>query len=168
MPLTVTSTGQVRRVIAAERDERRLLAPELVGRESELGALEAALAGNAAGNGRVLLVAGDAGVGKTALLRSFVARARSARAPVLVGECTETGAAQPFGPFVEILRSALASFPADLVEKSLQTHARELLRFLPERTRGRTEMPSDVTERFQRAGALPREPSQHQIRHQAG
>ena len=69
----------------------------MVGRESELGVLEAALAGNAAGNGRVLLVAGDAGIGKTALLRTFVARARSARVAVLVGECSETGAARPFG-----------------------------------------------------------------------
>jgi DNA-binding CsgD family transcriptional regulator len=126
-----------------------LLAPELVGRESELGVLEAALAGNAAGNGRVLLVAGDAGIGKTALLRAFVARARSARVAVLVGECSETGAARPFGPFVEILRSALATFPAGVVEKSLQSHARDLLRLVPERTGGRIEMPSGVTERFQ-------------------
>jgi DNA-binding CsgD family transcriptional regulator len=121
----------------------------MVGRESELGVLEAALAGNAAGNGRVLLVAGDAGIGKTALLRAFVARARSARAAVLVGECSESGAARPFGPFVEILRSALATFPADVVEKSLQSHARELLRLMPERTGAHIEMPSSVTERFQ-------------------
>src|SRR3979409_223693 len=141
--------GPVRRVVASERDERRLLAPEMVGREAELGVLEAALAGNAAGNGRVLLVAGDAGIGKTALLRTFVARARSAPAAVLVGECSETGAARPFGRVVEILRSALAPFPAAVVEKSLQSHARELLRLVPERAGGRIEMPSGVTERFQ-------------------
>jgi DNA-binding CsgD family transcriptional regulator len=149
MQTTVGSTGQVRRVIASERDERRLLAPELVGRESELAALDAALAGNAGGNGRVLLVAGDAGLGKTALLRAFVAHARSARAAVLVGECSETGAARPFGPFVEILRSAFATYPADVVEKSLQSHARELARFLPERAGGRIELPTGATERFQ-------------------
>ena len=145
--LTVSSAGQVRPVIA-ERNERRLVAPELVGREVDLETLEAALAGTAAGNGRVLLIAGDAGIGKTALLRSFVARARSARAAVLVGECSETGAARPFGPFVEILGSALATYPRDVVEKSLQSHARELVRFLPERSGGPIE-PSGGTERFQ-------------------
>ena len=143
----MSSAGQVRPVIA-ERNERRLVAPELVGREVDLETLEAALAGTAAGNGRVLLIAGDAGIGKTALLRSFVARARSARAAVLVGECSETGAARPFGPFVEILGSALATYPRDVVEKSLQSHARELVRFLPERSGGRIE-PSGGTERFQ-------------------
>jgi DNA-binding NarL/FixJ family response regulator len=120
-----------------------------VGRESELAAFDAALAGTAAGNGRVLLVAGDAGIGKTALLRSFVAHARSARAGVLVGECRESGAARPFGPFVEVLRSALGTFPADVVERSLQSHARALVRFVPERTGGRIELPAGATERFQ-------------------
>jgi DNA-binding CsgD family transcriptional regulator/tetratricopeptide (TPR) repeat protein len=146
--MTVSSTDRVRRAIASERDERRLLAPELVGRELELAALEAALAGSAAGNGRVVLVAGDAGIGKTALLRSFVTHAQSARVGVLVGECSETGASRPFGPFVEVLRSALATFPTDVVERSLQSRARELVRFVPERTSGRLELPSGA-ERFQ-------------------
>jgi DNA-binding CsgD family transcriptional regulator/tetratricopeptide (TPR) repeat protein len=144
----VSRTGQVPRVNSHARHERRLLAPELVGREPELAALEAALAGTAAGNGRVVLVAGDAGIGKTALLRTFVARARQARQAVLVGECSETGAARPFGPFVEILRAAFATFPPDVVERSLQSHARELARFVPERTGGHVES-SGATERFQ-------------------
>ena len=147
--VTVSSTGRVRRAIASERDERRLLAPELVGRDLELAVLDAALAGTAGGNGRVLVVAGDAGIGKTALLRSFVAHAKAARVGALVGECSEAGAARPFGPFVEILRSALAAFPPDVIEGSLQGHARELARFMPERTSGRIELPSTPTERFQ-------------------
>jgi len=145
---TVSRTGRIPRAIASDRDERRLLAPQLVGRELELGALDAALAGSAAGNGRVVLVAGDAGIGKTALLRSFVTHAQSARVGVLVGECSETGASQPFGPFVEVLRSAFATFPADVVERSLQSRARELIRFVPERSSGRLELPSGA-ERFQ-------------------
>jgi DNA-binding CsgD family transcriptional regulator len=147
--MTVSSTDRVRQAIASERDERRLLAPELVGRDLELATLDAALAGTAGGTGRVLLVAGDAGIGKTALLRAFVARARSARVGVLVGECSEAGAARPFGPFVEILRSAFATFPTDVVERSLQSHARELVRFAPERPSGRIQLPSTPTERFQ-------------------
>ena len=124
----VGTTTQVGRVKALERDGRRLLAPELVGRELELAELDAALAATAAGEGRVVLVSGDAGIGKTALLRSFIAQVREA---VLIGECSETGSARPFGPFVEILRSALATTAADVVERSLQGHARELARFLP-------------------------------------
>jgi DNA-binding CsgD family transcriptional regulator len=141
----VGTTTQVGRVTALERDGRRLLAPELVGRELELAELNAALAATVSGDGRVVLVAGDAGIGKTALLRSFIAKVRQA---VLIGECSETGSARPFGPFVEILRSALATTAADVVERSLQGHARELSGFLPERAGGRIE-PSGGTERFQ-------------------
>ncbi|MDP9274991.1 MAG: AAA family ATPase [Chloroflexota bacterium] len=139
------TTTQVGRVTASERERRRLLAPELVGRELELAELDAALAATTSGDGRVVLVAGDAGIGKTALLRSFIGKVRQA---VLIGECSETGSARPFGPFVEILRSAVATTAADVVERSLQGHARELARFLPERTGGQIE-PSGGTDRFQ-------------------
>jgi DNA-binding CsgD family transcriptional regulator len=140
--------GEVRRATAVDDTGHPLLAPALVGRELELAALDAALAGAAAGHGRVVLVAGDAGVGKSALLRAFVAHARLARVAVLIGECSETGAARPFAPFVEILRSALETFPSEIVERSLQTHAHELLRFVPERTSRPLEL-SGAGERFQ-------------------
>lgn len=146
---TVTTTSRSGRRIASELGEPRLLAPELVGRDSELAALDAALAGSAAGHGRVVLIAGDAGIGKTALLRSFVTQARSGRVGVLVGECRESGAARPFGCFVEMLRSAFEAFPSEIVERSLQSDARELLRFLPRRTTEPNEPVSTAAERFQ-------------------
>jgi hypothetical protein len=145
----VNTAGEVRRVTAVDDTGHPLLAPALVGRELELAALDAALAGAAAGHGRVVLVAGDAGVGKSALSRAFLAHARLARVGVLIGECSEVGAARPFAPFVEILRSALETFPPDVVERSLQTHAHELLRFVPERTSRPLELSSLTGERFQ-------------------
>ena len=146
--MEVSATDQGRRGPGLEHNERRLLAPELVGREVELAVLDAALAGTAGGNGRLVLVAGDAGIGKSALLRSFIAHAQPAREAILVGECSETASARPFGPFVEILRAAFATFPRDLVERSLQGHARDLVRFLPERSGGHIQ-PSGGSERFQ-------------------
>jgi DNA-binding CsgD family transcriptional regulator len=141
----VGTTGQAGEAAGLDRRGRRLLAPELVGRDLELAELGAALAATLSGDGRVVLVAGDAGIGKTALLRAFIAKVRQ---PVLMGECSETGSARPFGPFVEILRSALATASTDLVERSLQGHARELARFLPERAGVQVE-PSGGTDRFQ-------------------
>jgi hypothetical protein len=46
---------------------------ELVERDAHVAALEECLADVAAGTGRVVLVAGEAGVGKTALVRAFCA-----------------------------------------------------------------------------------------------
>jgi len=88
---TVAVTGGTRRprerttsLTAIGSAPRPILFPELIGREPELAALDSALAGAFAGNGR-LVVAGDAGVGKTALLRAFVARVRFAGPRAFVG-----------------------------------------------------------------------------------
>jgi DNA-binding CsgD family transcriptional regulator/tetratricopeptide (TPR) repeat protein len=134
--------------LRADRGERRLLARELVGREHELGSLDAAFAGAAAGNGRVVLVAGDAGIGKSALMRAFLARARSDGARVFVGECSEAEAARPFGSFIDILRAATAELPADAIERILRGDASELRRLLPAREGGQEVPPSSATERY--------------------
>ena len=87
-------------------EDRRILCPVLIGRDAELGGLEALLGGCLGGRGRTALVSGEAGVGKTAVLRQFVQQARSEGARVLWGECTEIDARRPFGPFMEIARAA--------------------------------------------------------------
>lgn len=135
------SASRSKRTLAA-RPQPRLLSPRLIGREPELAALEAAYAGATASNGRILLVRGDAGIGKTALLSSFAARVRSGGGGVLVGECSEAGKARPFGPFVDILRSAIGEVPQATVEKSLGEGAAELARFLPERPSGPASAPA--------------------------
>lgn len=58
---------------------------ELVERETQLAALGEHLDAAAAGNGRLVLVGGEAGVGKTSLVRAFAAErgrdVRFARSP---------------------------------------------------------------------------------------
>ncbi len=87
----------------------QLLCPVLVGREQELGALGAALGAASSSAGRIVLLSGEAGVGKSALLRSFAEQARAAGARVLIGECTELEARRPLGPFLDTLDMARAS-----------------------------------------------------------
>lgn len=84
----------------------RLLCPTLIGREQELATLDAYLADVSAGHGRTVLVAGEAGVGKTALLRAFIDRSRRAGVRVLRGECNELEARRPFSAFVDMVRAA--------------------------------------------------------------
>src|SRR2546430_5678554 len=90
-----------------------LLCPVLIGRETEMGRLGALLRESLTGHGRTVLVSGEAGVGKTAVLRQFVQQARREGARVLWGECTEIDARRPFGPFMDIARAAnrVASLP---------------------------------------------------------
>lgn len=74
---------------------------ELVEREQQLHSLADAWAQVNAGAGRIVLVSGEAGIGKTALIERFVAEEGGA-AHVLRGGCDDLFTPQPLGPFIEI------------------------------------------------------------------
>lgn len=79
----------------------------LVGRDAELRTVDGLLTSTATGRGRLLLVSGSPGIGKSALLRELSARAAAA----LVGTGTGVdGEAPPvFLPWAQILRSIAAA-----------------------------------------------------------
>ncbi|HZM73247.1 MAG TPA: AAA family ATPase [Candidatus Polarisedimenticolia bacterium] len=104
-----------------------------VGRASELEQLDAALDAATSRHGRVVIVAGEAGVGKTRLLNEFEARARSRGARVLEGACLDLGAgALPYGPFVEVLRELVRSTEAARLPALLGPARAEITRLVPE------------------------------------
>jgi DNA-binding CsgD family transcriptional regulator len=73
----------------------------LLERSAELDALDGQLAAvREQGRGRLVLVAGEAGIGKTALVRAFCERGRPGR--VLWGACDALFTPRPLGPFVDI------------------------------------------------------------------
>ncbi|MEU8135833.1 helix-turn-helix transcriptional regulator [Streptodolium elevatio] len=81
------------------------VSPVFVGRTTELDALDEALRTADSGTPAVVLVAGEAGVGKTRLLEEFLTRATASGAVTAVGGCIELGAeALPFAPVAAALR----------------------------------------------------------------
>ena len=80
-------------------------ATELLEREALLDALSAAFDDALSGSGRMLLVEGEAGVGKTALARRFCAELPRA-ASVVWGGCDPLVTPRPLGPFLEIAEDA--------------------------------------------------------------
>jgi predicted ATPase len=86
---------------------------EFIGRTVELQRLEAILDRAEQGQPQVVLLAGDAGVGKTRLLLAFADRAGRRGMRVLAGGCVELGdIGFAYLPVVDALRS-LADDPAD-------------------------------------------------------
>jgi DNA-binding SARP family transcriptional activator len=81
-----------------------------VGRERELAELAPALEDLAAGRGRLFLVSGDSGVGKTRLADELASRAKDAGARVLWGRCSKRAGAPPYWPWTQALQS-LADVP---------------------------------------------------------
>ncbi len=75
----------------------------LLEREKELGSLVDLLAGVGSSGGKVVLVRGEAGIGKSILVREFV-EGHADEAHVLFGSCDDLLTPQPLGPFWEIAR----------------------------------------------------------------
>ncbi len=73
------------------------------GRDAELEALERALDAVARGALRLLLVRGEAGIGKTRLLSELAARAAAQRFVVLEGRASEHERDVPYGPLLDAL-----------------------------------------------------------------
>ena len=86
----------------------RLTSPVLVGRERELGLLLEAAVNPPA----IAVVAGEAGVGKTRLVREVLAQPELEGRRVLIGYCQPLREPFPFGPVIEALRGAQDLSPA--------------------------------------------------------
>ena len=75
-----------------------------MGRQRELGELVGILPAVAAGQGRLFLLEGEPGIGKTHLASALTEHARSAGFTVLWGRCWEDGGAPAFWPWTQVLR----------------------------------------------------------------
>lgn len=85
----------------------------LPGRDAEMAALDDALAEAAVGL-RMLVLAGEAGLGKTRLLSEWARRARAAGTIVLWGRCDELGRDLPLQPVADALDAHIRAIGLDL------------------------------------------------------
>ncbi|GKQ41581.1 LuxR family transcriptional regulator [Streptomyces sp. A012304] len=112
--------------------QSRSVSPVFVGRAEELGVLDEALARAGAGEPQALVIAGEAGVGKTRLVEEFATVAEGRGAVVALGGCVEIGAdGLPFAPFSTALRALRRALP-DRLAAAAAGQETELARLLPE------------------------------------
>lgn len=94
---------------AAARDD---LDP-FVGRRRELAQLEAAVDDALAGHGRMVLLSGELGIGKTRLAEEGARRASAKGMLAVWGRCWEGGGAPPYWPWIQVIRALAHSLDAD-------------------------------------------------------
>lgn len=116
----------------------RIASARLIAREQELEDLAAALElASETAVPRVVLVAGEAGVGKSRLIAEFADTVRASGGMVLLGHCVEVSQGDlPFAPIIEAFRDALHELPDDRRERVLGPAGVELGRLLPELSTG--------------------------------
>ncbi|HEX6210935.1 MAG TPA: AAA family ATPase, partial [Methylomirabilota bacterium] len=87
-----------------------------IGRRQELDLLQSRLAAAVSGRGQVVGIVGDAGIGKSRLVFEFRQSESARPMTFLLGHCHAWGAAAPYLPVLEILRSACGLAESDTAE----------------------------------------------------
>lgn len=119
-------------------------APPFVGRDDQLEVLRGRLASTMDGHGGMVLVGGEPGVGKTALVRQIITEAERRGALAVFGRCYESEGSVGYSPFVEMLEQALSLMPPDVILEDMGDSAPEVARMLPELRRRFPEIPEAV------------------------
>ena len=81
----------------------------MIGRDAELSLLQTALAEARDGHGRVVLIEGDAGLGKTRLVEHFTGSAGPAE--ILASSGIPLAADVPYAPLIDVFRYVIAGKP---------------------------------------------------------
>jgi DNA-binding SARP family transcriptional activator/ABC-type cobalamin/Fe3+-siderophores transport system ATPase subunit len=115
----------------------------LIGRSAELMVLHGALEDARSGQGRIVVLLGEAGIGKSRLVAEILTEARQRNGRVLFGRAYESAQILPFGPWVDAVRNT-GLLAEDVTLSGLSPIWRaELARLFPELAGPDLPAPSD-------------------------
>lgn len=103
-----------------------------VGRDREMSELLVGLEEALAGRGRLFLLAGEPGIGKSRLADELAIKAKEIGARVDWGRCWEAGGAPAYWPWVQLLRSYLRNTDPESLSSQMGPGAADIAQMLPE------------------------------------
>src|SRR5262245_1718718 len=112
--------------------DKPVLSPILVGRAAALESLDHVLHAISGHRGHTVLIAGEAGIGKSRLVAEVRARAERLGLLSLVGQCFEPDRMLPYAPWLDVLRTRFAGQPSEALAQEIGASAPELVKLLPE------------------------------------
>lgn len=127
-----------------------------IGRAAELAELRAALDDATAGHGRMFLVSGEPGIGKTRLTNEVASRAANLGARVICGRCWQGPGAPAYWPWIQIVRTCIGTDGVNALMGSERSEVRTATRIgaAPAINFRRTAIAHAPVNRH-RGGALP-------------
>ena len=117
-----------------------IAAGSFVGRQHELEQIQSALATATTGDRRLVLIAGEPGIGKSALAARIAQEARASRGSVLYGRCDED-VRVPYQPFVDALERLIELAPDSMLDSVGTRKLAELTRLIPSLHDRRSDLP---------------------------
>ena len=144
----IVATASTTAPVAAESDVNpldRLATGIFVGREKEMDELRAGLEDSLSGRGRLMMLVGEPGIGKTRTSEEFATYARLRNVQVLWGRCYEGEGAPAYWPWVQIIRSYV--------------HDKEPKELMSEMGPGAADIAQVVSEVKERLPGLPAPPA---------
>lgn len=106
--------------------------PMFVGREPEILELQQALTDVLGGNGRLFLVSGEPGIGKTRLAEQLSTEAREKGARVIWARCWEGDGAPAYWPWIQIFRACVRDSSVQRLDSLIDPEAPHVARLVPE------------------------------------
>jgi DNA-binding CsgD family transcriptional regulator len=105
---------------------------QFVGRHQEMETLKAALTHASAGHGRLLLLVGEPGIGKSRIAREFMDYAQASGALAIWGWCYEDQGAPPYWPWVQLIRGVVHQAEPEQIPVLMSLEAADIARIVPE------------------------------------
>jgi DNA-binding CsgD family transcriptional regulator/tetratricopeptide (TPR) repeat protein len=102
-----------------------------VGRQREMGELKAALEDALSGQGRLVMLVGEPGIGKTRTTQEVMKFAALAGAQALWGNCYEGEGAPPYWPWIQIIRSYVQGQDANQLLSQMGPGAADIAALVP-------------------------------------
>src|SRR5229473_1483019 len=109
-----------------------VVCPILIGRSAEMIALQESIEATVSGQGGIVLLSGEAGIGKSRLVAELQRPAEALTFQLLGGQCFPADRSCPYAPLLDLLRAFLAPLSATQMATALGPSARVLFPLLPE------------------------------------
>jgi DNA-binding CsgD family transcriptional regulator len=111
--------------------DKSLICPILIGRENDLQLLDRLMLQSRENHGQIALVTGEAGIGKSRLVREIKDRAPEGTV-ILECQCFQTDSALPYAPFLDLFRNFFATHAREEVARVMAASAARLVKLFPD------------------------------------